>query len=451
MEKRETAEKLAMLIKERGGRAYYVGGCVRDMLRGKESTDLDIEVYGLSADELLKLFEPFGKVGREGISDGIFTLEDRGIDVALPRREKCVGSGHRDIEVEVAPGLDVKEAAQRRDFTVNAILCDVLSGEIEDPYNGADDIKSKTLRCVDGSSFGDDPLRLLRGCQFSARFGYSFDAETEKICKGMDISTLSKERAEGEMRKALLSSDTPSVFFENLRRLGKLSYWFCELEKLIGLEQDAERHPEGDVWNHTMEVVDRAAKKREQSEDAYKFMMFALTHDFGKITATEMINGRIHAYGHENAGVAIAEDFVERISGNRELSKYLKNMIPLHMKANIIAENRSPIKTSNRLFDSAVSPEDLILFAAVDKVTGREEETERFLRGRYDVFKERMSKPYVTGKELLDQGIVSGEEIGELLEFAHKLRLAGVDRESALKQTLARAKKGKKSEYNKIF
>jgi tRNA nucleotidyltransferase (CCA-adding enzyme) len=269
--------------------------------------------------------------------------------------------------------------------------------------------------------------------------------ETTELCRGIDISSLTKERVTEEMKKALLKADRPSIFFEELRKMDQLSVWFPELEALIGVEQDPVFHPEGDVWVHTMEVVDRAAGNRDLASDPFAFMMLALTHDMGKAVTTSFIKGRIHAYEHEIWGVPLAESFITRLTAERSVLDYVMNMLPLHMRPNVAAYNKPSVKSTNRMFDEAAAPEDLIYFASADRPvfsgTDSFSGDSEFLCERLEEYRKTMDKPYVMGRDLIEAGLEPGERFGELLEYAHKLRLAGIDKESALKQVLAMARK----------
>ena len=260
-----------------------------------------------------------------------------------------------------------------------------------------------------------------------------------------DLNSLSRERVEEELRKALLESDKPSVFFETLREKDQLDVWFPELKQLIGLEQDQVFHPEGDVWVHTMEVIDRAAGVRDKTSDPYAFMLLALTHDLGKIITTEVINGRIHAYEHETKGVPIVQAFVSRLTDDPGVLEYVSNMVPLHMRPNVAAYSKPAMKSTNRMFDAAKAPEDLIYFAMADKpvISGKDPFSgdSGFLFERLAAYEETMMKPHVTERDLTEAGLEPGEYFPELLEYAHKLRLAGIDKENAMKQVLAYARK----------
>ena len=439
------AEVIANRVKDAGGRTFYVGGLVRDKILGIDNKDIDIEIHGIEPERLYEILGEIGEPLSFGESFGVYSLKGHDIDIAMPRRERKTGAGHRDFEVDVDPFIGTREAARRRDFTINALMEDVLTGEIIDHFGGVDDLKNGIIRHIDDQTFIEDPLRVLRAAQFAARFRAKIAPETIGLCRTIDLSALSRERVEEELKKALLKSSKPSIFFESLREMGQLGCWFTELEQLIGLEQDPVYHPEGDVWVHTMEVVDRAAGLRDKASDPYAFMLLALTHDLGKIMTTEVINGRIHAYEHESKGLPAVESFIRRIVEKKDIIKYVLRMVPLHMRPNMVAYSKSPVKSTNRMYDAALEPEDLILIAMADKpvISGTEEFSgdSEFLTERLEVYRDMMDKPYVMGRDLIEAGLEPGEYFSELLDYAHKLRLAGIDKESALKQVLAYARK----------
>ncbi len=437
----QTAQQIAKIVESAGGRAYFVGGFVRDRLMGKDPGDIDIEVHGLLPEVLRAQLAQLGEVLSYGSSFGIYGLAGHDIDIAVPRKEHATGRGHRDFEVFTDPFIGTKEAARRRDFTINAMLQDVLTGQVIDHFGGRADLAAGILRHVDDAGFAEDPLRVLRCAQFAARFGFAPAPETVSLCRRMDLSALSRERVEGELKKALLSADRPSVFFEVLRSMDQLDTWFPEIKALVGLPQDPVFHPEGDVWVHTMQVLDRAAAFRPEVSEPFRFMLLALLHDVGKAVTTEVVNGRIHAYGHETAGLPLIEAFLRRITGEEAVIRYVLNMVPLHMKPNMKAFSKSSVKSTNHMFDEAASPKDLIYMAMSDKpvVSGTTpfEGDSAFLFERLKAYEETMAKPYVTGKDLIEAGLQPGERFGELLAYAHKLRLAGVDKQTALKQVLS--------------
>ena len=433
MTDREMAHALAQAVHDRGGCAYYVGGCVRDGLPTDTAIDLDIEVHGIVPHVLEEILDSLGQRMSMGESFGIYGLKGYGLDIALPRKEHLRGVGHKDFDIISDPFIGTEAAAKRRDFTVNAMMQNVLTGEIIDHYGGQEDLQKGILRHVCDESFPEDPLPAV---------------ETVALCRTMDLSHLPKERIEGELKKALLKSDTPSLFFTFLRETEQLHLWFPELEALIGVPQHAVYHAEGDVWNHTMMVLDEAAKLRHRADNPYHFMLAALCHDFGKAAASEDKDGIVHAYGHETAGLPLVRSFLQRLTNETKALEYAENLTALHMKPNVAAHNSSSVKSTNKLFDSCVDPMGLVLLALADD-RGRislspAPSTEGFLTERLAVYEEMMSRPYVMGKDLIAAGLTPGKDFSDLLAYAHKLRLAGVDKDSALKQTLAQARKLRK-------
>lgn len=441
----EISKALALAVAEKGGRAYYVGGFVRDRLMGVPNKDIDIEVHGLFPKQLEEILDTLGEKMTVGESFGVYGLKGCSVDIAMPRKEELRGKGHRDFDICVDPFLGTKKAAMRRDFTINAMMMDVLSGDVVDEFNGKGDLEKGVLRHINDKTFIEDPLRVLRGAQFASRFEFDIAEETIDLCSRMDLGYLPKERVMAELEKALLKAKKPSVFFEVLRKMGQLKVWFAELEALIGIQQDPLFHLEGDVWVHTMMVLDVAVKYKDKANNPLGFMLSALTHDFGKAICTEVINGVIHSYNHDIKGLPLIKTFMQRLTNENALTDYVLNLSEHHMKPNILAFDKSSVKATNKLFDKALDPEGLIYLAAADglgKISSwNHVSNTEFLLERLDIFKEYMSRPYVMGRDLIQGGLVPGERFSEYLAYAHKLRLAGIDKDSALKQTLAFARK----------
>ena len=445
MEDRRMALEVARKVSEKGGRTFYVGGFVRDALLHRENKDVDIEVHGISPKCLEEILDSLGQRISIGESFGIFNLKGYSLDIAMPRKEQLRGMGHKDFDIFVDPFIGTEGACRRRDFTFNALMQDVLTGEIVDHFGGQEDLKTGILRHVNDESFAEDPLRVLRAAQFAARFDFRVAPETVNLCRSMDLRHLPRERIEGELKKALLKAEKPSIFFEILREMDQLDFWFPELKALIGLEQNPVYHAEGDVWNHTMMVLDQAAKLRSRVEQPLWFMLAALTHDFGKAVTTADKNGVLHAYEHEKLGLPLAETFLRRITAETKLIEFVLNLVLLHMKPNTLAAANSAVKVSNRMFDQAIDPEALICIALADD-RGRitqvpKPSTEEFLIHRLEIFRELMARPFVQGRDLVEAGLKPDKDFTEILAYAHKLRLAGTPKDNALKQTLAHARK----------
>ena len=438
------AREVARLVAERGGSTYYVGGFVRDALIGRENKDVDIEVHGISPQCLKEILDSLGQRITIGESFGIFNLKGYSLDIAMPRKEEARGQGHKDFDIFVDPFIGTEAASRRRDFTFNALMQDVLTEEIVDHFGGQEDLRQGILRHVNDASFAEDPLRVLRAAQFAARFSFRVAPETIELCRKMDLRHLPRERIEGELKKALLKAEQPSIFFEVLRQMDQLDFWFPEVKALIGIEQNPTYHAEGDVWRHTMMVLDEAAKLRHRTAQPLWFMLSALTHDFGKAVCSEEKDGVIHAYEHEKRGLPLAEAFLRRITSEVKLIEYVLNLTELHMKPNTVAGARSAVKVTNRMFDQAVDPEGLVCIALADdrgRITAASgPDNEEFLRQRLEIFREIMARPYVMGRDLIEAGLTPGTDFTEILRHAHKLRLAGVDKDSALRQVLAYAR-----------
>ena len=438
---RATAEKVAEL----GGRTYFVGGCVRDGLLGIESKDIDIEVHGVTADQLQSVLDSLGERITVGQSFGIFALKGVPLDIAMPRKEKTTGQGHRDFSVDVDPFIGTLASSRRRDFTINAMMRDVLTSELIDHFNGREDLQNRVIRHVDQSTFSDDPLRVLRAAQFAARFDFKIADETAELCRKIDLLKLSKERVCDELKKAMLKADRPSVFFETLKTTDQLGVWFNEVADLINVRQTPVYHLEGDVWTHTMMVLDAAAKYRDRAAYPFAFMLAALCHDFGKAVCTVETDGKITSHGHEITGLPLIDTFIKRLTDERDINRYVKNLAKLHMRPGQLAAANASVKSTNRMFDECVDCEGLICLSLSDSQgklpKADTTAAEAFLRERLAAYNEYMSRPYVTGNDLIEAGIPPAEGFSEILGYAHKLRLSGVDKESALKQTLAYAKK----------
>ena len=435
----EMAKLIAQKVSEFGGSTYYVGGYVRDEIIGKPNKDIDIEIHGITPQDLRNILSTFGTVKTQGESFGVFALSGYDIDIAQPRKETATGRGHRDFDVSVDPFIGCEKASERRDFTFNALMKNVLTDEIVDCHGGLDDLKNGVIRHVNDKSFIEDPLRVLRAAQFAARFHFQIAEETKDIMQQMDLSTLSSERIYGEMQKALMKSDKPSVFFNILREVGQLNPWFKELNDLIGCEQNPKYHPEGDVWNHTMNVIDNAAKCREDAKYPEFFMVSALCHDFGKPSTTKVNEkGVIQSLQHEKEGVDVIRKFLSRVNNNRELEKYVKNMCLLHMQPMRAYENNSAKKKTNAMFDKSICPEDLILLSYVDtngKSPERTNDAEflKWCNERVEEYNNRMKQPKVMGRDLFALGLPPSPIYSEILESAHKAHLSYVDKESVLK------------------
>lgn len=250
-----------------------------------------------------------------------------------------------------------------------------------------------------------------------------------------------------------LVSDKPSEFFEYLKSGNSennyLSEFFPELERLIGCEQDPVYHPEGDVWAHTMIVIDKAAKRRGGVCKPMYFMLAALCHDFGKPdTLTIDEDGHIHTYGHSKAGVSIAKNFLERIGASEDAIEYVSEMVYHHMDLHGSFDNKSKIKSTNHRFDSVKYPYDLLQLSISDCSSKGEQNTERanaeeaFLIERYNIYEARSREPMVDGDDLAFMGFnPESPEFKEVIVSARKMHFSGINKVSVLKDIIAKNRK----------
>lgn len=340
-------QELAERIRQAGGRALVVGGAVRDRLRGRAPTDVDVEVYGLAPEVVARIAGELGEVREVGKAFGVLLLRAGGeeVHVSLPRRESKVAPGHRGFTVGVDPALTPEEAAHRRDFTLNAVAEDPLTKEIIDPVNGREDLQQRILRVVDPEHFGDDPLRVLRGAVFTAQFSLTVDPLTEEVLRrtAPSLRQLPKERVGEEWRKLLLRPERPSRGLALLTSSGALDVLHPEFGKLAQTPQNPKWHPEGDVWTHTLLAVDEAARvvreqgggEREQgyTEDERWWVMLAiLCHDLGKATTTGWLRGAWRSPGHDAASVEPTRAFLRAIAVDHRTTEVVVRLVREHLQ-----------------------------------------------------------------------------------------------------------------------
>ncbi|MBA3786639.1 MAG: HD domain-containing protein [Acidobacteria bacterium] len=453
----EKITKLARTIKEQGGRAMLVGGCVRDELMGIEPKDFDIEVYGIEPQKLREILDSFGKVDAVGEAFTVYKLGND-LDVAIPRREKKVGRGHKGFVVEGDAQMSFEEAAKRRDFTINAILQDVLTGEIIDFYNGREDIKRKILRVVSRETFAEDSLRVLRAAQFAARFEFEIDAETVEICRQIDLTDLPKERIWGELEKLLLKARKPSIGLQWLYNLGVVDQLFPEMKALVGVPQEKEWHPEGTVDQHTLLVVDRARELIDDLPYAKQVtvMLGALCHDFGKPATTQFFDGRWRSHAHDEAGVEPTISFLDKLGiytiNGFDVREQVVQLVRYHLKPGEFYKVRETLGDGAfRRLARKVEPDLLYRVSRADTL-GRNApwlppETyfdavpqEWFIKRAKELAVETEApKEILMGRHLLELGLKKSPQIGEIIKAVYEMQLDG--KVTNLDQAITEAKK----------
>jgi tRNA nucleotidyltransferase (CCA-adding enzyme) len=431
----ELARAIAEAVAAAGGRAWVVGGFVRDTLLGLDSKDLDLEVFGVPASALPELLARFGRVEPVGQSFPVYKVGT--VDVALPRRESKTGRGHRGFTVEGDPSMTFDEAARRRDFTINAIGLDPLTGEYADPCNGRADLAARRLRVVDPGTFGDDSLRVLRAVQFAGRFDLQVDDATRTLLARIRLDDLPTERIWGEFEKLLLLAPRPSVGLALALELGAIQRLFPELLALVGCPQEPEWHPEGDVWTHTLMVVDEARTRIDDLPRAGKVavMLGAVCHDFGKPATTALIDGRIRSLGHEEAGVPPATALLDRLGVQAidgvDVRREVLGITAHHLKPGAWYKVRDDVGDGAfRRLAQKLNMEWLARVAVSDcrGRTGSFDCTamEWFLdRARRLGVEHQPPKPLLLGRHLLALGVPPGPAMGELLKQIYERQLDG--------------------------
>lgn len=347
--------------------ALIVGGYVRDSLLGLDPKDADLEVYGVAPERVKALLESlFGKTKDVGESFGIIKVpigDGLELDVSIPRRESKQGKGHTGFLVDSDPSMSIAEAARRRDFSVNAMALDPVTGVVFDPFGGQEDLARRVLRVTDAEKFVEDPLRVLRAMQFAARLEFAVDADSARLMREMvergELSELTPERVTGELEKLFLKAKRPSIGFEFGRSIGVIERLFPELHATIGVQQEPEWHPEGDVWIHTMMVVDAAAKKIRETNglsdgEKRQVMLGALTHDYGKPLVTQVLDGRIRSLGHEEAGEAPTREMCARLTFAARDVDAAATVAKMHLQPGMLFRALETQKITEKAYVNAV-------------------------------------------------------------------------------------------------
>ena len=421
-------ENITQAIISAGGKPILVGGCVRDRLMGVRSKDFDIEVYGLSLEKLEAVLNKLGPVYAVGKSFGVFKLFN--FDISLPRTENKQGQGHKGFVVQSDSNLTFENASKRRDFTINSMGIDLATQELLDPNGGQKDLKSRTLRHV-SDAFDEDPLRVLRACQFAARLEFKIHPETLKKCRSLEpeLRTLPKERV-GEEFKKLMLAKKPSIGLQALLDTHALSL-FPELKALIGCQQDPTWHPEGDVWIHTLMVTDEAAKL----SDSLVIRLAALCHDLGKPPTTQFEDGRWRSKNHEAAGIAPTQSFLDRLAISQDETDQIIPLVQDHLKPCQLYKVRDQVsKGAIRRLATRVNIENLCLVAKADFLgrttddakTGKDPSSIWLLEEANKLAVATSApEPILLGRHLLDLGHQPGPKMGKLLKQAYEAQLDG--------------------------
>lgn len=399
---------LSKLVAENGGKAYLVGGFVRDMIWYKlipedmRQKEIDIEVFGIDGDKLYSLLQAFGVVNTVGASFVVYKLrvDNTEIDVSLPRRESKSGKGHRGFIIEGDPHMSVAEASSRRDFRMNSMYYDPLTKEIIDSHGGLDDLKNKVVRHIN-ESFRDDPLRVLRGARFAARLGFSIAPETVEMCRGIDLLELSKERIRNEFYK-IFSYDYPNIGMYTLSEIGVFS-------KLFGLSELDNKNLS--YFEPFYKLAHTLRNKDAEYKIAAMFALSAVISDTPDKAISALVSN-LDAHSLNNADI-------RQISNNLVKSYNLSNIIKKAHFGDAVPQSYFDIKYSVLYRISRFCDMELLenLLFVTDKISAYRE-----FFSYYNTNKPKLSvSPILNGNDLI--GKVEDKKIGEALHLAYEKQL----------------------------
>ncbi len=404
-------------IRRAGGRAFLVGGWVRDALLGKDCRDYDIEVYDLTQDELVPILKKYGRTNLVGKAFGVIHLAMKGLslDFSFPRTESKVGYGHRGFVVHTNEKLSFKEAALRRDFTINAMGMELPELTLCDPYGGIDDLKKGLLRHV-GPAFVEDSLRILRGVQFASRFALTLAPETVELCRTLSLSDLSIERLFEEFKKWLLKPGKPSLGLRAFLDI-RLNEFFPEVSPLRGSWDDL-----GEMLDNMENVRRGLAKANDDAGTAAidNAECVALSDD-------QMMEFAFAAFLCGNPETALK--FLERITNETHLLKNVPLLLGAYSNLPLGIVNDAP-----QLRRLAVKLGGLKLLCLLAKATPRKfyaeagdaEFPEKLWQAAANLdLIEVAPQPYLMGKMLMELGFKPGKQMGEIIKQSFELQLDG--------------------------
>lgn len=386
---------ILLKLRKSGAKTFYVGGYVRDELLGKENKDIDIEIHNISEDNFINILKSQNiKLDYVGKSFGVFkaSLDGEDFDFSFPRTEVQTGDKHTDFEISVDPFIGTEKAAERRDFTINALMKDTETGEIIDYYNGIKDLENKTIKhCSD--KFSEDALRVFRAAQFSSRFNFKIAPETIELSRNIDCSNLPKERIFEETNKAILKSNKPSIYFKNLNKLNVANLYFPKLTSK-------------DLSN-----IDK------------------ITKEFKALYPKDVTN------------VVIAEIYKNdevKITNQTEIKELKDSFVKLNKESNQYINNPNSKTLGELVYKSEFLKNDrnasltILKDSVLNKKTS--EESRKLIKD-FENFRETIRKEYINGKELMDLGFKPSKEFSEIIN----------------KSKLFASKGGKKKEFIKTI
>ena len=415
------------LITEAGGRVYEVGGAVRDRLIAEyegvalEPKDRDFVVTGVPINDLIKILRQIGDLDLVGQSFGVIKFRPDGkkdsFDIALPRREKSTGEGHRDFEVDFDHNLPILEDLGRRDFTINALALDLETDELIDPFSGREHIQKGLIDAVFVNAFKDDPLRMLRAVQFAARFKFRIEQTTFDYIRqdARLIKTVSGERIFEEIKKIMDKAEFPSIAFKLMRDTGLLQHIFPELQNTVGVSQPAKFHSQ-DVFGHILHAVDSVPSTK------LHIRLAALFHDIAKPQTRSDVDGEIHFYQHEHAAEPIIRRVLGRWRAPNDLTNQVVRLVYNHMfDATFDMSRRAIRRLINRVGDDLIH--DLIDLRIGDRLASGKAFLSMGKIGRLrEIVDEELAEPAfsvkhlnIDGHDLIKMGLEPGPIFKDIL------------------------------------
>ena len=385
--------KLVDELIKKGARTFYVGGCVRDELLGKENKDIDIEIHNISEDDFTSIAENQNiDIDYVGKSFGVYkaNLEGEDFDFSFPRTEQQTGDKHTDFEVTVDPFIGEKKAAERRDFTINALMKNTQTGEILDFHGGVNDLKNGVIRhCSD--KFSEDALRVFRAAQFASRFNFKIAPETVLLSKKLDCSKLAKERIYEETSKAILKSDKPSVYFKNLIKLDADKSYFPKLtpKELIKID-----------------TLSKGFKKSYPNETV-------------KAIVSEIYKGKVPTITKDTdvRDMKMAFEYLESHSNKYIENQSKENLGNFVYKSEYIKQENNPSIT---LFKNAL-------------IKGKSIAEGNSLVKNFELNRKLIRDEYVTGKDLINLGFKPSKEFSIIIDDSMKFASQGGKKEDFIK------------------
>lgn len=428
---RDALRRIEHTIRRGGGRIWLVGGCVRDLMLGRQPHDLDIEIVGLPPGQVHTLLAEHFSVQFVGKTFEIFKLQGLPIDLSIPSRILTDDTSLPGLLRQADPHMPIDEALARRDFTINAMAWDPDTMELRDPFNGRGDLDARILRHA-SNQFTEDPLRVLRGMQLSARFDLTVAPETTTLCHTLSQEGQPCERLWEEWKKLLLHGSKPSRGLQFLRHCGWLRF-YPELEALEGCLQDPVWHPEGDVWVHTLHCLDWFATERTgHALDDLVVGLGVLCHDFGKPATTREEYGHVTARGHESEGAGPTKRFLDRLTNQHALIDDVVALVRCHLRPRALYDAKASDSAIRRLATHIQRIDRLVRVARADHAGRPPKPFDGFPAGAWLLDRaQRLTidrqapSPIIMGRHLLELGVQPGSDMGRLLDDCYEAQLDG--------------------------